>query len=224
MSGWFIAMAAVALAHLGLNALEIQPWTTITKILLAPLLAAWVVSVGGPPLLVAALVGCFFGDLFLEFDPDPWFLAGMASFAVAQIIFIVWLVQAGAFDRFGERWWLLAILLILFVGLIAAIWRGLEPALQIPVPVYGLLLVVMTALAVSTDIRIGLGGALFLFSDAVIALRVAGIVDGSRAIVSLAIMSTYIAAIWLLTIGIVDYDSNSKPATSTTSPASSQRI
>lgn len=223
-SGWFISLAAVALAHLVLNALEVQPWTTATKILLAPLLAAWVISVGGPPLLIAALIACFFGDLFLELDPHPWFLIGMGSFAVAQVIFIVWLVEAGAFERLGNRWWLLVAFLIVFAGLIALIWRGLEPALRIPVPIYGLLLVATTTLAISTDFRIGLGSALFLFSDAMIALRIADVVDGSRAIVSLAIMSTYIAAIWLLTIGIVDYEASPKSATSTTPQINSQRI
>ena len=58
-SPWILAFGVVAIAHLFLVGLDLTPWDTVTKCLLAPLLAIWAAQLGGPRLLIVALVLSF---------------------------------------------------------------------------------------------------------------------------------------------------------------------
>lgn len=199
-SPWLIAFGAVAFVHLILLGFDIQPFNSISKCFLAPLLIGWVIEQRGPRLLIAALVGCFFGDLFLEFE--DLFTVGMAAFAIGHICFITFFVQRGALDRLKHKPWILIIGIAAAIGLISWAWGGLEPGLKPLVPVYALLLLGTAATALATDTRAGIGGVMFLISDGIIALNEAGRIDDG-AITSLAIMILYISAIFFLTTGIV---------------------
>jgi len=70
-----------------------------------------------------------------------------------------------------------------------------------PVVVYGLTLTAMAVLATGLGRLTGLGGALFMLSDSLIALKAFREWDG-RAL-SMAVMGTYAAAEALLVMGIV---------------------
>ena len=202
-SPWMVAFAAATVAHLSLLAADITPWDSITKCLLAPLLIAWVLQLRGPKLLVVALIGCFFGDLFLEFD-EAWFPVGMAAFAIAHVCFIVFFVQRGAGERLKKMPWLPVVFVIVGAALIAWCWTGLPSDIKPLVPIYAALLsgTAMTALAV--DKRAGIGAVSFLVSDGIIAAGEAGRVDSEHAVVEVAIMALYITAIFLLTTGIMN--------------------
>ena len=215
-SPWLLLFLIVAAAHLATLGFQLGLAANITKCLLAPLLAIWVVQQDGPWLLVVALIGCFFGDLFLEFEADIWFLVGMGAFAVAQITFVVFFLKEGALDRLLNHWWVIPVLLVVAAGLLALVWTGLPTALRVAVPIYAVLLLSMGALAFSTDVHAGFGAALFIFSDALIALRVADVLPRESVVASLVVMSTYIAALFLLSIGIVGYD---KASADSPSPA-----
>ncbi|MFI5426857.1 lysoplasmalogenase [Aeromicrobium sp. UC242_57] len=199
-SPWLAAFGIVAVVHLVLIGVDVQPYQSISKCFLAPLLIAWVIEQRGPKLLVAALVGCFFGDLFLEFE--DLFTAGMAAFAIAHICFITFFVQRGALDRLKRQPWIIVIGLAAGIGLIAWAWGGLEPGLKPLVPVYALLLLGTASTALATDVRAGIGGIMFLVSDGIIALNEAGRI-GDGVGTSLAIMVLYILAIFFLTTAIV---------------------
>lgn len=200
-SPWLIGFAAVAAVHLALNAADANPWDSITKVLLAPLLAAWVLEQGGPRLLVAALGFCFLGDLFLEIE--DLFIVGMAAFAAAHACFIWLFVARGAVGRLRHQWWILAVYAIAGIALIAYAWSGLEVGLRPIVPIYAALLVGTAATSLATDLRAGIGGALFLLSDGVIALGEADRIDRDATATGLVIMTLYIAAIYLLSAGIL---------------------
>ncbi len=58
--------------------------------------------------------------------------------------------------------------------------------------------------SLATDLRAGIGGALFLVSDGIIALGEADRIDKDATGTGLAIMGLYILAILLLTTGILD--------------------
>lgn len=219
-SPWLALFFLVALAHIATLGFGSDPAILITKCLLAPTLAIWVIQQNGPWILVAALIGCFFGDLFLEFNSDIWFLIGMGAFAIAQISFVTYFVKTGALDRLLNNWWIIPLVVVIAAGLLAAVWAGLDPALRIAVPIYALLLMTTGALAFSTDLRAGIGAALFLFSDALIALRIAEIVPRESVMMGIVVMVTYIAAIFLLTIGITDYDKQKLNANSVSAPPS----
>ena len=201
-SPWIIAFGVVAVVHLVLNAADASPWDSITKCLLAPLLALWVIQLGGPRLLVLALVFCLGGDLFLEIE--ELFVVGMASFAAAHVCFITFFVRRGALPRLRARPWALAVYLAGAVAMVAFAWNGLEADVRPFVPVYALLLVGTAATSLALDRRAGFGGLLFLVSDAFIALGEAGRFDKDATWHGLLIMGLYILAIFFLSAGILN--------------------
>ena len=212
-----VLFALVAAAHLVALGFEIGPLAFLTKCALAPLLAFWILQNNGPTILVLALTACFFGDLFLEFNNDVWFLIGMGAFAVAHIAFVTYFAQDGAFGRLVERWWIAAALLAIAVVVFAFILAKLDLVLQIAVPIYALLLITTASLALVTDVRVGIGALLFLFSDTLIALRIAEVVDRNSTTASLVVMATYITAIFLLATGLTAHaaDASTPDSTST---------
>jgi uncharacterized membrane protein YhhN len=209
-SPFILAFGAAAVVHLVLNATDVTPWDSITKCVLAPLLVAWVVQLDGPRLLVAALVFCFLGDLFLELD--DLFAAGMAAFAAAHICFIVFFVRRGALDRLRTVIVPLVIYVLAAVGLLAWAWSGLDPEIRPLVPFYVLLLIGTAVTALALDRRAGVGGLMFLVSDAFIALGEADRMDKDAAWHGLVVMGLYIGSIFLLSTGILNREAASRHA------------
>lgn len=193
------AFVAVLAAHLVLLGGDVTPWDSVTKCLLAPLLVVGVLVVRGPLLLAAALALCLGGDLLLEL-PDL-FVAGMASFALAHVCFVTLFVRAGALRPRRPPLPLVALYVAAGVGIVAWAWGGLAADLRPIVPVYAALLLATAVTSAAVDRVAGLGGALFLVSDGLIALGEAGRVDPETAVVSVAIMALYGASILLLAIG-----------------------
>ncbi len=200
-SPWLIAFGVVSVVHLVLNGAGAEPWDSITKCFIAPLLAAWVIQQDGPRALVAALVFCFLGDLFLEIE--SLFIVGMAAFAAAHVTFIAFFVRRGAIDRLRRKPWIAIAYVVTAIALVAWCWDGLEADLLVPVPIYAVLLISTAATALATDTRAGVGGALFLVSDGIIALAEAGRIDKDATATGLAIMVLYILAIFFLSTGIL---------------------
>ncbi len=196
---YVVAFVAALAVHLVLLAADLAPWDSITKCLLAPVLVAWVVAERGPRLLVAALVLCLGGDLLLEVD--GLFVAGMASFAAAHVCLVTLFARAGAVRERRPRPLLVATYLLAGVALVAWAWGGLAADLRPVVPVYAVLLLATAVTSSCVDVLAGVGGALFLVSDGLIALGEAGRVDPASATVSVAVMVLYGAAIALLTAG-----------------------
>ena len=200
-SPWIIAFAAVTVVHLD----------TVTKCFLAPLLAVWAWRLGGPTLLVAGLVFCFFGDLFM--DLDGTFLLGMSAFALAHLSFITLFVQRGAFDALrasvgGRQPWRAALVvgyLLAAIAVIAWAWGGFDdPVVRAAVPVYALLLVGTASTAMALDVRAGVGAALFVVSDMLIALGAAGRMDPAETWHRLAVMTLYLLGIFLIAAGVLN--------------------
>ena len=207
-SPWIMGFGVVAVLHLVLNAADASPWDSITKCLLAPLLAAWVIQLGGPRLLVAALVFCLGGDVFLEIE--SLFVVGMASFAAAHICFITFFVQRGALPRLRAKPWAAIVYVAAAVPMVVWAWDGLEADVRPFVPIYALLLVGTAATSLALDGRAGLGGLLFLVSDGFIALGEAGRFDKDATWHGLVIMGLYILAIFFLTAGILNREIRSR--------------
>ncbi|WP_030924994.1 lysoplasmalogenase [Streptosporangium amethystogenes] len=185
--------------HLVLVAVGEGPMNSVTKALLMPLLAAWVLARRGPRLLVAALLLSWGGDVALEID--GLFLAGMALFAGAHVCYVTCLVREGALRALRRRPAIPVVYGVLWAGMVLLLWPGLGD-LRLPVAVYSLLLTATAVTAAGLGPRIGAGGALFLLSDALIAF---GLADLPRPpMTGLVIMTTYVAAQYLLASGIVD--------------------
>ncbi|WP_340381680.1 lysoplasmalogenase [Streptomyces sp. SS7] len=191
----FVLATAVDLGSL---AAGWPPGHTVAKPLLMPLLTAWAATGGAPPLLLAAVLFGWGGDVLLLSDAGPAFLAGMASFAAGHICYLV------LFTRYGRpraRAGLLApAYAAVLVATLVLLWPGLPPDLRVPVAAYSTLL---TAMAHTAATRLGplagAGGVLFLLSDTLIATGVADWPQPPRP--DLWIMLTYAAAQFLLVRG-----------------------
>ncbi|WP_030318376.1 lysoplasmalogenase [Streptomyces sp. NRRL B-3229] len=191
----FALAAALDLASLAVGS---HGGHVVAKPLLMPLLAAWAAARGAPRLLVAALLCGWGGDILLLSDADPAFLAGMTCFAAGHVCYLA------LFGRRGTPRARAALLVPAYatalVTTVALLWPDLPAGLRVPVAGYSTLLVAMAcAAAVRLGPVAGLGGALFLLSDTLIATGVADWPQPPRP--DLWIMLTYLAAQFLLATG-----------------------
>lgn len=193
-----IAFWACSAVHLVLVAADVAPYDSLTKGLPMPLLAAWVVARGGPSPLVAALLLSWGGDVALE--ADGLFVAGMASFGAAHVCYVTWFVRRGALAALRRRPLVPVLYGVVWLGLVVLLWPGLG-VLRVPVAGYSLLLTATAVTAAGLGWRTGIGGALFLFSDALIALDLAGLPRPPYG--DVIVMVTYLAAQYLLASGII---------------------
>ncbi|MGX1565990.1 lysoplasmalogenase [Streptomyces sp. NPDC055506] len=174
----------------------------VAKPLLMPLLALWAALRKAPRLLLAALLFGWGGDVLLLSDAEPAFLAGMGSFAAGHVCYLVLFRTYGSRNAVPRaRAGLLALGYgTALVTTVALLWPDLPADLRVPVAGYSLLL---TAMAYGSATRLGLyaglGGALFLLSDTLIATGVADWPQLPRP--DFWIMLTYIAAQALLAGG-----------------------
>jgi uncharacterized membrane protein YhhN len=200
-------------------ALHLLPWVGLERVLkglLMPTLLLWVLAAAGPARtprwLVGGLVFATVGDIAIDID----FIAGMLGFLVMQLCYIAGFVHAGALRRIRERWWP--------VVAYAAIWLAANLALgpqlgelRLPVAVYSLAICVMAALATGLHRRVGIGAALFVVSDALIAAGEAGIDLPLR---SALVMPTYLAAQWCIATGWLAHAASDRdPAADVTHPS-----
>ncbi|MFI6283878.1 lysoplasmalogenase [Streptomyces sp. NPDC051018] len=161
------AFALAVLVDLGSLLAGAETGHRIAKPLLMPFLAAFAAVRGGPRLLVAALLFGWGGDVFLLSGADWAFLVGMGSFAVGHLC---WLVL---FGRAPAPRWAGPVYGVALVAAVAFLWPDLPADLRVPVAGYALVLTAMAWRASALGPLAGLGGALFLISDMIIATGVA---------------------------------------------------
>ncbi|GAB2737856.1 lysoplasmalogenase [Streptomyces bullii] len=168
----FLLTAAVDLLCL---AVGLDTGHTVAKPLLMPLLAACAVLRGTPRLLVAALLFGWGGDVLLLSEADPAFLAGMACFALGHVCYLALFTRSGEKTVPRARAGVLALgYTAALVTTVALLWPDLPADLRVPVAGYSLLLTAMAYLAaLRLGLVAGLGGALFVLSDTLIATGVA---------------------------------------------------
>lgn len=139
----------------------------IAKPLLMPLLAGHVYARGGRRLLVAALLCGWGGDVFLLASADIAFLLGMGCFAAGHVCYLLLFGRGRTHPGLGIGYG------IALVAAVAALWPDLPADLRIPVAGYSVLLTAMAHRSSRLGLLVGLGGALFLLSDMLIATGVA---------------------------------------------------
>ncbi|MGS2615180.1 lysoplasmalogenase [Micromonospora sp. LZ34] len=176
------AFVLVTCANLLANATDSDLAVLLTKPLLMPLLAAYLwraaADRGARPtrLVLAALAFSTGGDVALLGDGTAAFLTGMALFLAAHVCYIAAFTRGGAAAAL-RRPPLLAVAVayaVLTAAALAWMWAGLTDAgLAVPVAGYAVALATMAATAAAHGWRVGLGGALFLGSDLLIATGVA---------------------------------------------------
>ncbi|WP_299536675.1 lysoplasmalogenase [uncultured Streptomyces sp.] len=165
----------------------------VAKPLLMPLLAGYAVARRAPRLLVAALCFGWGGDLLLLADDDLAFLVGMASFAAGHVCYLLLFGRRPVSRAAGAGY---AVVLALFL---AALFGDLPTGLRAPMAGYGLLLAAMAWRSGALGPYAAAGGALFLLSDGLIAVGVAGWTPPPAH--DFLVMLTYLAAQFLLVTG-----------------------
>lgn len=174
----------------------------ITKGLLMPLLIAWVlVRTEGkaPRLLIVGLIFATVGDVGLEVGE---FLIGMlVGFLVMQICYIIGFIGL-AKDQPGRTWLVPGVIYgIGWAVMVAVLAPGLGE-MAIPIAFYGFFLCLTAVAAIRTkSTRIAIGGTVFLVSDAMIGMDMAGFDFPGRGV---AVMATYLTAQYLITTGWLD--------------------
>lgn len=137
-------------------------------------LAVYALLVGAPWLLVAALVLSSAGDFFLAHDGEKPFLAGLASFLLAHVAYIVLFRQVGApFAVFAADAGRLAgalAIVALCLGMLAWLWGHLGE-MRVAVVVYTATIAAMVVSALTLDGRPAaiVGAFAFAASDSCLA-------------------------------------------------------
>ncbi|MFE9254417.1 lysoplasmalogenase [Streptomyces sp. NPDC006879] len=173
-----------------------DPGHLLAKPLLMPLLAGYAATRRAPRLLVAALLFGWGGDVALLFDADPAFLVGMGSFALGHVCYLLLFgkTRGSAFVAAGY--------LAACAVMVASLWPDLPAELRVPVAGYSLLLTAMALRSAALGLATGVGGALFLLSDTLIATGVAEWPQLPAP--EFWIMFTYLGAQSLLTWGVLE--------------------
>ncbi len=193
--------AALGAVHLIALAAHLDGVHHLTKPALMPVLALHAAARGAPrPLLAALLFGCG-GDTLLQLDDQAAFLAGMGSFAVGHVCYLVLFARHRSKIGAPRAYALGAAYGLAWLVTVALLWPGLESGLRLPVAAYALLLTVMALGATRVGVRTALGGLLFLLSDTLIA---SGLADWPQPPApQLCVMVTYLGAQYLLTDGLL---------------------
>ncbi|WP_374683973.1 lysoplasmalogenase [Streptomyces sp. TBY4] len=193
------AFAAATALDLGSLLADWHTGHLLAKPLLMPLLVAYVITRRAPRLLIAALLFGWGGDLALLFDAEPAFLIGMGSFAVGHVCYLMLFKGHSLFGRRRTGPLLGAAYAAALLSTVTLLWSDLPAELRIPVAGYSLLLTAMAYRSSALGRRAGLGGALFLLSDTLIATGVAEWPQLPRP--DFWVMATYVAAQYLLATG-----------------------
>ncbi|MEU4777039.1 lysoplasmalogenase [Micromonospora sp. NPDC023633] len=205
----FGVVAVVELIGVAVDSTVLQ-W--LAKPLLAPVLLVHLLRARRrvDPVAVG-LVFATGGDVALLVSGETAFLVGMGCFLGTQVAFLT------AFLR-HRRPPVVAVASYLACWAVAnlVLWNSLGP-LRVPVLGYSLALSLMAAAAAGVSRRVALGGGLFLISDLLIGMDAAGSrIPGH----GLAVMTTYIAALLLITTGWVAATAGrARPAAGGDSPA-----
>ncbi len=188
---WLGAYWVASVVQVAAVAVDAKLLKQASKMTLMPLLLSWTQTQDTPPLIQAALLASAAGDLLLETELQT---AGIAAFAAAHACYL-----AVFLSKPGERSWrVLAAYGALWAALIALLGHDLGSQ-RVPAAAYALLLTATAVAAKWHSPRSGLGGALFLVSDALIAMRLAGRDFPGRGVL---VMSTYAAGQYLLVSGV----------------------
>lgn len=204
-----LSVAAAALTLLQVN----QPPAlvrTVMKTLAVGLLAVLAFVQQGPPLLAAAMALSAVGDAFLSRDGERAFLAGLASFLAAHVLYIMLFASSGGGTALllSDPWrTTIAVLMGLSaLIMIALLLPRVAPALRVPILVYVAAILVMGLAALTmSSLPVIVGAILFMASDGMLATEkflVAAIAPG-RMLMRYAVWTAYYAAQLLIALGFL---------------------
>jgi len=219
---WIILFALVLLIDLVAVYLNDEPLQFITKPLLIPLLAIYLLlqtstaTSGLKAWIFLALFFSWVGDILLLFDErgPNFFLFGLSAFLVAQVFYIVFFhnIRMREYIR-GNA--LLLLLVIVYYSILISVLSPYLGNMKLPVRIYGVVLSFMVMLALHTTLGknkkaalwMTMGAILFVASDSTLAFNK---FFSSFDYAGLIVMLTYGLAQLFITEGAVKYINSEK--------------
>jgi uncharacterized membrane protein YhhN len=230
-SGVLLVLSAVAFVHLGAQLCGAEGVADATQVMLMPLLLIALLVEAAPPrgrlvgLFALGLVLSWLGDTLPRFlDGQAQFLAMLGCFLLAQTVYVIalWPLRRDALPAVDTRdaapdggadglpealrgRTLLrraAVLPYVVAGLVIVVLCAPAAGALLPALVlYAAAICTMAVLATALGPRGMVGGALFVVSDALIALETFGVL--TLPVHAFWVMLTYIAAQNLLVLGVL---------------------
>jgi uncharacterized membrane protein YhhN len=170
--GWLVLYLLAALTNLTGHLLGSRIVFGLGLVVAMPMLIGFVLSLGAPttgrrdPVVRLVLLALFFS--WLGDATGPYFLLKVAMFLVAQTCYALAFWPYRRHSVWSRPPALFAYLAVLAL-LVAVTVRG-AGSLAVPVVVYGVSLTVMATLSTGLNRIAGLGGVLFVVSDAILAV------------------------------------------------------
>ena len=172
---------AAAIINVVARLLDLDAVAMYSKVLLMPLLIAYVYEAAKKNvtllvlLLCAALIFSWGGDVALLYEGDTYFLLGMGSFLIAQLIY-AYLFKKSIQLKIHWKWWYIAPVLLLTIGFLSQVLPK-AGVFQIPIAVYALAISTMAIIAIARHGKVGeksfklvvAGAIIFVISDCTIA-------------------------------------------------------
>lgn len=184
-NGTLILSALAAILYLFARGRPAGWRRTVIKTAAVALLAVLAAIEGGPWLLIAGLALSAAGDAFLAHDGEKAFLGGLASFLAAHVAYVALFVMAGGgIEIVAVQPWRLVLPAIVLAGtglLLVRLLPAVPAGMRTPVTVYiAAILAIMVAAATVPAPIVMIGAALFVASDAVLAVEKFLLAEGSR--------------------------------------------
>ncbi|HMP29186.1 MAG TPA: lysoplasmalogenase [Saprospiraceae bacterium] len=125
-------------------------------------------------LYILALIAALAGDLFLAIQKGNFFMLGLSSFLVMQILYIL-IFKRGYSKPTGNKFWASIGIAVFYLGFAILSWSSLGD-LQIPVLIYAFALLSMLYFAMNVRTGqffnyFGWGALLFVISDLLLAIN-----------------------------------------------------
>lgn len=208
-----LLLAVVTGVHLIAQLVDADRTSDLTQVLLMPLVAAVLVIGTTAPrgrLATWVLVALFFswlGDTAPRFaEGDVAFLLMVGFFLVAQVFYIVAFWPFRGHSILRRPIWLVPYAVALVVLIV---WcREGAGTMLVPVVVYGLALTTMAVLATGLGRLAGVGGAIFMLSDSLIALG--AFTDLELPAGGFWVMLTYVVGQLLLVLAVIRHVSEER--------------
>ncbi|MGB4960560.1 MAG: lysoplasmalogenase [Saprospiraceae bacterium] len=186
-------------------------WLTDYRVVAKPMIMASLIGFyistvrNQSPLFILALIAALFGDIFLMFESEDFFLLGLGSFMAMQILYTLTFLP----DRntnIKENLPKIIGVLATAIVVLSFLWSTLGEML-VPVAIYTAAICMMVTSALIRKntltwyLPVVFGVILFLISDALIAFNKFG---GSFAAAPYLIILTYMIAQYLIVRGVIE--------------------
>lgn len=172
---------AAAIVNVSARLLDLETLAMYSKVVLMPLLIAYVYEAAKNNvtllvlLLCGALIFSWGGDMALLYEGDNYFLLGMGSFLIAQLIY-AYLFRKSIQLKIHWKWWYVVPVLLLTLGFLSQVLPK-AGALQVPIGAYALAISIMAIMAIARHGKVKdksfklvlLGAVIFVISDSLIA-------------------------------------------------------